>query len=464
MLRAVVLLLAVVASAAAPPPDEGTSLTRRDPTAPTPRPEEARGWQEDPGIEGVDVVLFVPRVVLGVPRLVLATVFWPIHAGIEASERHAVPEHIKDVLYNDERNAAIVPAVSYQSDFGFSYGANAFHDDVLGHGEEADLKVRFGGVFAQAYQASFEADRLNGSRYWLETRARFEVNPSLLFQGIGSSEAGQGGEDLIGPRDASVETRFSQHRMLALLRGGYVLGNPGALIKTGGTVIFNRRRFDRERGDGEELSIDEIYDTAQIAGFDDGFDLLELNGNLIVDARNCAGQTSSGVYFELFGGGAPKRLEKDHHFWHYGGEATAYIDLYRHDRVLVMRAAIEAVHGDDGEIPFTELPRLGGPHRLRGYGLDRFRDRRSAMGTVEYHYPVHGLVAGELFFDVGQVARDYDALFADVGDWRTGVGGGVIISTIEDLKLRFEIAYGDGVEVYFTTDPLQAFVSRSKQL
>ena len=429
-----------------------------------PRPEHAGGRTHEEGVEGVDVVLAVPRLLLSVPRLVLMAAFFPVQKGLRAAERNAVPQHIVDVLYNDERNAAIVPAASYQSNFGFSYGANVFHEDLLGHGEQGDIKLRFGGVYAQAYDVAFEAERLAGTRYWLRSQLRYEVNPRLLFEGIGPVAAEPRSEPPVGPRESSMETRFSQSRVLGLLGGGYTLGRPGALIKVGGTAIFNRRRFAEEKGTGEDVSIEEIYDTGRLIGFDDGVDQLELDAVLVLDARDYAGQTARGVYFEIFGGGVAGPWKNDRRFWHYGAETTVFINLYRQTRILVLRAAMEAVHGDKDAIPFTELPRLGGPHRLRGYSLDRFRDRRSALGTVEYRYPIHGLVSGAVFFDVGHVGSDYRQLFDDPSDWRTGVGGGVIVSTLEDMKLRIEVAHGEATEVFVTTDPLQAFVSRSDKL
>ena len=120
------------------------------------------------------------------------------------------------------------------------------------------------------------------------------------------------------------------------------------------------------------------------------------------------------------------------------------------------------VEGDDSEIPFSELPRLGGPNRLRGYPLDRFRDEKAAVGTVEYHYPIHQFVAGALYVDVGKVAKSYGDFLNS--NWKVGGGGGFIVRSRDNQLFTFDIAYGEGVQFHLTTDPLRAFSKRDSEL
>jgi outer membrane protein assembly factor BamA len=231
-------------------------------------------------------------------------------------------------------------------------------------------------------------------------------------------------------------------------------------VKVGTSAVFNHRDFEHAPGESDP-SIEKVYDTSKIEGFDAGVHTVELDGNLIVDLRDSAGATSNGFYFEGFGGAVP-RVE-GYRYGHYGAEATGYIDLYKKTRVLVIRAVHEAVVGDFDQIPFSDLPRLGGPHRLRGFELDRFRDKTSMVATLEYHYPIHANIAGSLFMDAGHVGEDYAALMR-LRDWHLGGGGGFIFQLKDRILFTFDIAYGDGVQVYLTTDPLRAFAHRDSQL
>jgi hemolysin activation/secretion protein len=116
------------------------------------------------------------------------------------------------------------------------------------------------------------------------------------------------------------------------------------------------------------------------------------------------------------------------------------------------------VHSPVGELPFTELPRLGGPFRLRGYRLDTFRDNLAALATIEYRYPIHQNVTGNLFVDVGRVARNYaDLISPRMDPWHVGMGGGFRFSIGDRLVFRVDLSYGDSFVVFFSTDPLQAF-------
>jgi hypothetical protein len=446
------------------PPSEAGQPRPGSPPAPStqpaaPLPDQTRGYARPPGVEPEDVVLFVPRLVMAVPRYTLKFVFYPITQTLAFIDRHAVIENITDILYNDARTAGVVPKLAIDTFFGPSIGLKAFHDDLGGHDEQGSIEGRFGGRYQLASQVKFAADRFAGTRLWLESLARFEIEPGLLFQGIGNPPEQASGSGL-GPTEAAVETRFRQERLLSLFRAGYTVGSPGELTQLGATAIYNHREFARKtRGSGP--STENVYDTSRLVGYDDGVTTLEANLNLIVDTRDVEGSTARGVYIEAFGGGVPRA--RDYGFWHYGAEATGYFNLYRKTRVLVVRAMVESVEGDSAHIPFSDLPRLGGPNRLRGYPLDRFRDKKAALGTLEYHYPIHQFVAGALYVDAGRVESRYSGFF-EGGSWKTGFGGGFVFRSRDRILFSVDLAYGDGVHFYLTSDPLRAFAKRDEEL
>lgn len=427
-----------------------------------PPPDEAHGREEKPPeIEPEDVPLFVPRVVLAVPRLAFHILYYPVRKGLRWVQSEHVIEELEDFFYNDERTAAILPTASINSFFGPSIGARAFHEDLAGHGEEGEIEAKAFGRYQQAYLVSFKADRAGGTRTWVEMFSRFEVTPQQLFQGLGDLDDG-GSLPNASPRATAIESRYRHQRFLQVARLGYTAGEESALTKVGVTGKLKRHDF----GPGEdlgagELPIDRIYDTAQLPGFDLGATVFEGNLNVVIDTRDVEGATSSGMYLEAFGGLA--REAGTDAYGHYGAEVTGYFDLYRKTRVLVLRGVVEAVHGDDVDIPFVELPTLGGSRRLRGYPLHRFRAEKSLLATVEYHYPIHQYVAGALYVDAGRVGDSYGDIFEDA-DFRVGGGGGFIVRSEDSLFVTLDIAYGDGLQVIMTTDPLRAFGNEDEEL
>jgi outer membrane translocation and assembly module TamA len=136
----------------------------------------------------------------------------------------------------------------------------------------------------------------------------------------------------------------------------------------------------------------------------------------------------------------------------YGADLRRYIDLYRGDRVLVVRGYLEGVTAGRDEIPFTDLPRLGGTELLRGFEPDRFRDRVAAVGSLEYDFPLQGWSGAYIFVDAGRVAHDLGGLTPS--DLHVGWGGGVELRTDASFLLRAQVAHSrDGTFIGLALDP-----------
>lgn len=456
-----------------PPPAGGSEQGSASPSydrgknEPAAAPGDTRRWEQPPGTDEEDIVLALPRAILFLPNLVLDTLFLPLRAAATAVDEYALVERTKDLLYfNEEETAGIFPTATSQTGYGLSLGARIFHHDLFGHEEHLSARAAYGGLYQQGYQLLFEGDHIGGSPLFMEARLRYEKQPALLFYGLGDPPAGSPALRDIGPREASVATRFRQERFLALLSMGPTLGERGSLTKVGAAGAYSRRVFGAEERDLDEPSIDEVYDTTRIEGFHDVLHIAELGFNAWHDSTDHPEFPSEGVYMELIGCRA--FALDDYAYWHYGAELAGFVNLYRGDRILVLRAAVEGVDGDAEEIPFTSLPRLGGSQRLRGFVQDRFRDELAAVTTLEYRYPIHDFVSGALFVDAGRVGRTYEEVFGEDAyeDWRVGAGGGFTVHSKnrDDVLFRTEIGYGEELTVLFSTDPLRAFTKRSREL
>ncbi len=428
------------------------------------KPDEARGLAEPEPPEPEDAYLLLPRALLFAPKFVLSVAYLPIRGALTLVDRHHLVEHTEDLLYNDERTAAVYPAGSYQTGYGLSYGVGAFHENLFGHQEEISGEARYGGLYQQAYKASFEAERLAGTALWLEVDTRWEAKPALLFFGIGNRSLRPAVANA-DPRDIAVATRHRENRFMANLTAGRVYGQQGDRSRVGVNALFNARNYGPEERSFSQPSIETVYDTSQLVGFDDGVTVLEVTPLFVYDSRDSEGFTSTGNYFEAFGGHTVP-ISDNADFWHYGATFATFFDLYQHSRVLSLRAVAESVHGKDDEIPFSDLIKLGGPDRLRGYRLDRFRDKHAVAATAEYRYPIHELIAGELFFEAGTVGSTYSEMFDRDGleSIRYGGGMGFVFHNEEKTYFKLEGAYGEGFVFVFATDPLQAFARRHKRL
>lgn len=424
------------------------------------QPEAARRLAEEPGVDPADAALALPRAILGVPRAVMYTVFLPVEGLLYVTGKYEIPEHVIDFLYNDERTAAILPYLSFFSGQGLTAGFSAFHGGLGKHGETISLSAKFGGRYTQAYDLALDAPSVGGSIFSIEVGTRFEIEPHQNFWGYGPGAAQDGPlQEDIGPRQAHVKTVFQQQRGLVEVRPGFAVHDA---VNIGVVGTLNHRDFDPRLDETEpEPSIADVYDTSKLPGFDQGYALIQMLADIRIDTRSPRGATNSGLLFEALGGGVPP--QGDFGYVHYGAAITGYIDLYGGDRVLVLHASHEAVHGDDDEIPFADMPRLGGPHRLRGWDLNRFRDKNTALVAVEYHYPVHEMVSASLFVEMGSVGRDYRELI-EPDNYVFGGGGGLTLHTKESKLFGIQIAGGEGVQVFLTTDPFSEFSKKGAEL
>jgi hypothetical protein len=406
-----------------------------------PLPDQAHGLEAPPGTTTEDVALFVPRVLVMAPRLALTLVFFPLEQGLRVFSRRVQSTNgATPAVDDDVRTVAVLPHLSYVSGFGPTLGVAGRYQNLGGSDEEAALTAGVGGVYAQFAEAAFHADRTAGSRLWIESRTRYEIKPQQIFQGIGDG--------------AAPESRFREERLLAVGRAGVTVGEKGRLVRIGGSLVFERSSFGpKDDGYSSAPSIEAAYDAHSLVGFERGVRTVEAQANLVVDTRDEVAATSRGISAQAFVGVVP--VLQSYGYAHVGADVTGTVDLYKGNRVLVLRAAFEGVHGPQGEVPFSRLARLGGPDSLRGYRIDRYRDRDSALLSAEYRYPIHDIVAGALFVDAGHVAPDPASLTA-VDRWRAGVGIGLRIRTKDAFLASLDLAYGDGVQLFFTVFPFES--------
>ncbi len=411
-----------------------------------PIPQEARGWEvPPPQIEPEDYLLFLPRLALTVPRYFFTGVFYPIIKTGAWVEREAVVEHIIDFLYNDARTAAILPTGTFSLEYGHLLGIRTFHKDLFKNKERIELEAAYGSPHRQFYRLSFRGDRVGGSPIWIDSHIGFSSLTSLRFSGIGNE-----GEDVRGrqdPRDSNVLTRYSKELQKAKLGLGYGFGEKEPTYKIGMSAIFKKQKFhQKRRSEHEDPSIEEIYDSKRLLGFEKDSGLWEIRGDFMFNLLNVEGQPSRGSTLNLFFGGVPG--QDSFSYLHYGFENELYFNLYRDNRVLLLKTLLESVEGENDRIPFYAYPVLGGAKRLRGYYLDTFRDKHAGTVALEYRYPIHQYVLGELFADVGTVSEKYSELGRH---WHPGFGFGFLFGTKEELHVKLDASFGEKESVFFVT-------------
>ena len=426
--------------------------------APVTAPDgEARNFEQRPEEAHVRGAFLVRGIRYG-----LGGIVWILVSPFRAINYAEARWHVLSdpILVTKGHTAGVLPSLAFQSGFGFTIGARAFIDNYFGAGEEVSATASTGGSVVQAYQLKADLQRLGDAPIYVRSRVRFEENSNLMFAGVGNA----GTTSVTGTvpvRSASAKTRFSQTRLLTALSSGVQLGSGTPRLRIGANAIFNDRSFGGAGSSSRDPSIEMIYDTSTLRGFDTGYRNLELTGEIELDTRDTLGPTQHGGMARAFaGGGSPLGGAE---YMHYGAEGAYFVTPWWPRRTFVGRLALDGVRDRDEDIPFTELPRLGGAGLLRGYSTDQLRDKLATVATLEYHYPIHENFSGQLFVEAGEVGRTYTEL-ADLAHVHVGYGGGVIWHRPKTVRARIDIAYGDGLAVYFSTDVLDAFRKREREL
>ena len=124
-----------------------------------------------------------------------------------------------------------------------------------------------------------------------------------------------------------------------------------------------------------------------------------------------------------------------------------FIPLFQ-KHTLAFQAEFWAVAGEN--VPFMDLPILGGDHLLRGYYKGRFRDKDLALIQAEYRIPVWWRFDAVAFVGVGQVADSVSSLNFKSLHAAAGAGLRFRISR-QGTMIRVDVGRGkDGSAIYLT--------------
>ena len=129
----------------------------------------------------------------------------------------------------------------------------------------------------------------------------------------------------------------------------------------------------------------------------------------------------------------------DAHFNQVTAEAQQYISFWNDYHTLALRhRSVYTAAENDADIPFFQLPHLGGSYTLRGFENFRFRDRHAVLFNAEYRWRVWHFADLALFGDAGKVFNDIESW--GVTNLETSWGGGLRFATSDGLMLRFDVA------------------------
>jgi|GEM_PF-819419 len=453
--------------------------------APRPGPQAARNAVA--GVDSPSPLLWIPRAIFFVPRWALEAAFVPLRGLAWVYDRYNLAARFRLVFFNDAQTFGVFPVAFFETGFGLNAGARMVHRDLFGGGERLTVRAGAGGRFQQLYQLQFDSGTSLGNN-GIDFTVEWEARPRDRFFGIGSAEETRlsdvGAGDLLntgldestpfppfGPNgidpltdSTSVETRFSQDIFRAELG---VRRNFGPFqTRVSGTYRYRNFGEPDFNGRQQNAAIGQVYDTTKLIGLAPGSSLSNLYVEFDVSRdtrrsrRRSVWQPGEGYRAELFAGYTLGFGDDPSDYVRYGADLSYLLPLYGGDRTLVLRGYVEGVTAARDEIPFTDLPRLGGPVLLRGYDRDRFRDRLAAMASLEYEYPLARNALAFIFTDIGRVSDGWDDFEIDDLDYTFGIGLQTHSQTAPQFRLHLAGSLDGDVLLALSFDPV--FVTRPR--
>jgi hypothetical protein len=452
------LLLAGIAGAAGVAAGDGAGsdpLSAAD-VAGAPRPDQARGvLVEDAPGAATTALWWAPRAILLLPGLVLLSASLPVSALAWAHDEYRLDDWARLIFFTEDARIGLYPVAYIETDFGVNVGARFRYRDIAGKGESFGASASYGRSIREISGAARTGQRLG--RLEVHLGAQHQARIRDPFFGIGDADAVDPRDgEVMAPIDPFVDrvalpARFRQDvTRVALGVDARLAGRLFASI-TGG--LEWRSFSEASRVGDDELELSEAYLTADLTGYGAGTATSTYAVELRHDTRRAASpmisaaMPSRGWLLAGFGGFTVGVDGDTTRFLRYGADVQRYLDLHRGTRVLILRLLVEGVWGGYDEIPFVDLPRLGGALHLRGYEHGRFRDRAAALASIEYQWDLSELVTAQLFVDTGRVFSSW--LDLTPRDFRLGYGAGLQLHSRQRFILRGQVASSIDGGVFF---------------
>jgi hypothetical protein len=425
--------------------------------APPPNPAageraDGRSWERPAG----EKALIIPRLLLAPPWLLMRVLAYPARWLTEMEARYHLYRRGIETFTSKDGLVGLRPVFQWVSGFNPVGGVSFFDERLLGRETSFHAAVTYGIpdlVFASVQMRPTHAD----SPVQVLIDTTYDRRSDRRFVGIGTAAPLRPGQ-LPAARfradmfDVRTDFRFALGRYFGFGVGGG----------------FGLRRYGNGRAVDGDPPIEDVYcvrtpagacvpntvDPFLVPGFNNGTTYIRPNAELRFDSRDHPFKTSSGLVIAVDGDYSYGVTSTDpSNYFRVHGIGQLAINLWQRSRILVLsvESALAATVHEDGVVPFTELPMLGGPDTLRGFAVGRFRGFSSFMASAEYRWPIWMWADGTLFVDYGGVFGRYYAGFG-APQMQPDVGIGLRVRTSQRFYFRFQVAYGigEGFRVYLS--------------
>lgn len=377
----------------------------------------------------------------------------PLRAELLRAERQAraadlhPPRHVglERFFYNSEQNLLMQKFSAGYRGFGIAFGGFpsgkgwlaagiGYSDFGVGSANPSpDMPNRVDVLAAATYSirtfkqagGRVALNNIGGSPFAVSASAQWYDWPRRYFWGFGP--------------DSSLDDE-SDYSVFGYEFGGdaWIEPQPGIIVGGG---LHSLRPTSGPGTDPDEPTIDEVFDPADLPGYEQQTRFLRTDGFIDLDFRDNPGYPrSGGRYRFVFSDYADQNLDR-FGFRRFEVDLEQLLAIQRKRKVFAFRALGVFTSPKEGdEVPFYYYPAMGSSRRMRGFESNRFQDRNLLIFTGEYRWAVWWPLDMALFVDVGNVAYERSDVFEDM---KVTYGVGFRMHTESAMVFRVDLAWGD---------------------
>lgn len=340
---------------------------------------------------------------------------------------------IRDTADISRPQMLVYPTLGYSPETNTEIGLSGlllyYHGrDTTNRLSEVTARTFF--TFENQYGAFLEHALYTDNNDWFMLgNIRYQSFP-VSFYGIGISTT------LSDEQTVSAQQLLIRERILRKIRGNFYAGvNLDYNLTT--SVAFSNPKL--------------LPESPRLHG-KDGFQNLGLGLGLVLDTRHNVLNVRDGYFMEFALINSSPALLSDHNF-QYINLDTRLFETLRENQVLAMQLVGQFSWG---EVPFNQLPQIGGPFLMRGYYQGRFRDRHLLAAQMEYRFLPLPLgftdrIGAVFFASAGTIYNDATAV--EFRHLKGAAGGGLrfLLFPKKDVYIRLDYALtreGNGFYIY----------------
>jgi len=432
---------------------------------------------EEDAPDSTDVFETKHYTVLELPQKVWNALIYPLGEFTIYAEHSELPQRVRNWFTNEDRTFGLFPYGQLGGETGTGIGFNTFHTNLFGREKEFSASYIFAAPERQTGQVLYCDPNVKGSSFYWSAQADFLKTDSEDATVNGIYEGSEGA--LVGAGLAEEDWLHEIQRFDGMVTVGWRPNAHELEDYRQNVYLEGRLGFGREElrgGRGAESSFlvpGQSGRVSLVPGLREEISYVSVGGRVAYDDRDYkepARELSHPLNYQFPGrvllladdryysfrdiayaerGGllqAEMDLvtgSRDVSFLRIGVEAQRFFRLFWRNRILALRARLDKAHrlGDEGIVPYADMPTLGGGQRLRGYKRGRFRGEGALLLSAEYRYPIWDTWNAYLFWDEGQVFDEFDQV--KTGEFRSSFGAGIRVRTEKAFIIGLRVGHSE---------------------